>query len=148
MKGKVRVGLIGSGFITAIHADALKRSLDAELFAVASPTKGKARAFAKKHGIPHHFTDYRKLLEMNEVDLIVVGIPNDLHCRVTLDATAAGKHIVMEKPLCLNLVFFLMIRRPPRSTLFPYTTLFRSLVSADVGRSGAPGDRRDTARHE
>jgi myo-inositol 2-dehydrogenase/D-chiro-inositol 1-dehydrogenase len=103
MKGKVRVGLIGSGFITAIHADALKRSLDAELFAVASPTKGKARAFAKKHGIPHHFTDYRKLLEMNEVDLIVVGIPNDLHCRVTLDAAAAGKHIVMEKPLCLNL---------------------------------------------
>src|SRR5947209_1054389 len=103
MKGKVRVGLIGSGFITAIHADALKRCADAELFAVASPTKGKARTFAKKHGIPHHFTDYRKLLEQSEVDLVVVGIPNDQHCRVTVDAAAAGKHIVMEKPLCLNL---------------------------------------------
>jgi predicted dehydrogenase len=34
---------------------------------------------------------------------VVVGAPNDLHCRITLDAAAAGKHVVMEKPLCLNL---------------------------------------------
>src|SRR2546430_9458426 len=54
--------------------------------------------------------------------------------------------------------FFLMIRRPPRSTLFPYTTLFRSAVDADAGRRGrgadvqpshrrhvvAPGDRKST----
>ena len=35
--------------------------------------------------------------------MVVVGVPNDLHCAVTLDAAAAGKHVVMEKPLCLNL---------------------------------------------
>src|SRR5882672_7238226 len=93
MNHKVRVGIIGSQFISSIHVDALKRCADAEVLAVASPTKNNARNFAKKHGIPHHFTDYRKLLEMDEVDLIVVGIPNDLHCRVTLDATAAGQHI-------------------------------------------------------
>jgi len=103
MSRKVRVGLIGSGFISMIHAEALGRCAESELFAVASPSAGKARAFAKKHGIPHHFRDYRKLLEMDEIDLVVIGIPNDLHCKATLDAAAAGKHIVLEKPMCLNL---------------------------------------------
>jgi len=103
MNHPVHVGLIGSGFITAIHAEALKRCSDAEITAVASPTKGNAADFAKKHNIGHHFTDYRKLLEMDEIDLVVIGIPNDVHCQVVLDAAAAGKHIVLEKPMCLNL---------------------------------------------
>jgi predicted dehydrogenase len=103
MNPTVKVGLIGSGFISAIHADALKRCQDAEIVAVASPTKGKAELFAKQHGLTHHFTDYRKLLEMPEIDLVVVGVPNDIHCTVTVDAAAAGKHIVLEKPMCLNL---------------------------------------------
>ena len=103
MKDKVRVGLVGSGFISAIHADALKRCAGAEIVAVASPTRGKAGAFAGRHGIPRHFTDYRKLLDLDEIDLVVLGIPNDLHCEVTLNAAAAGKHIVLEKPMCLSL---------------------------------------------
>src|SRR5438874_1115701 len=104
MSKRIRVGLIGSQFISTIHAEALKRCAKAELFAVASPTKGNAKAFAAKHQIPHHLTNYRKLLEMDEIDLVVLGIPNDLHCQVTLDAAAAGKHVVAEKPLCLNLM--------------------------------------------
>lgn len=102
-KNKVRVGLIGSGFISAIHADALKRCADAELTAVASPSPGKAAAFAKQHGMAHHFTDYRQLLALEEVDMVVIGIPNDLHHDCTIAAAAAGKHIVLEKPMCLNL---------------------------------------------
>ena len=103
MKDKVRVGLVGSGFISAIHADALKRCAGAEIVAVASPTRGKAAAFARRHVIPRHFTDYRKLLESDEVDLVALGVPNDLHCEVTLNAAVAGKHIVLEKPMCLSL---------------------------------------------
>jgi len=103
MANKVRVGLIGSGFISAIHADALQRAADAELLAVASPTGDNAPRFARQHGLPHHFTDYRKLLDMSEIDLVVVGVPNHLHCQVTIDAAAAGKHIVLEKPMCLSL---------------------------------------------
>src|SRR5436190_16255216 len=103
MSKKVKVGLIGSQFISHIHAVSLKRCGEAELFAVASPSSGHARTFAAKHGIPHHFTDYKKLLAMPEIQMVVMGVPNDLHCKITLDATAAGKHIVIEKPLCLNL---------------------------------------------
>jgi predicted dehydrogenase len=100
---KVQVGLIGSGFISTIHAEALKHCADAQLTAVASPTKGKADDFSKRYNVAHHFTDYRKLLEMDEIDLVVLGIPNDTHCQVVLDAAAAGKHIILEKPMCLNL---------------------------------------------
>jgi len=100
---RVGVGLIGSQFIASIHAEALRACSQADVRAVASPTPGNALAFAQRHGIPRHFTDYRRLLEMPDVDMVVVGVPNDLHCRITLDAAAAGKHVVMEKPLCLNL---------------------------------------------
>src|ERR1041385_7092279 len=103
MNPKIKVGLIGSQFVSHIHALSLKHCSDAELFAVASPTPGNAQKFAAKHALPHHFTDYRQLLAMPEVGMIVVGAPNDVHCQITLDAAAAGKHVVMEKPLCLNL---------------------------------------------
>src|SRR5260221_8568410 len=99
----VGVGLIGSQFVTSIHAEALRACAQAEIRAVASPTPGNAQAFAKRHGIARHFTDYRELLKLQDVDMVVVGVPNDLHCAITLAAAAAGKHVVMEKPLCLNL---------------------------------------------
>ena len=103
MKSPVNVGLIGSQFISAIHAEALKHCAHAHLAAVASPTPGNAQAFAKRFGIPAAFTDYRELLDQSAIQMVVVGVPNHLHCQVVLDAAAAGKHVVIEKPLCLNL---------------------------------------------
>lgn len=99
----VRVGLVGSQFVATIHAEALKRVPGAELFAVVSPTGNHAEQFARKHGVRHHFRDYRKFLETAELDVVVLGCPNDLHCEFTELAAAAGKHVVCEKPLCLNL---------------------------------------------
>jgi predicted dehydrogenase len=103
MKHPVRVGIIGSQFISAIHADALNRCAHARIVAAASPTRQHVREFAAKFGIPKTFTDYRRLLDLPGIDMVVVGAPNDLHCQIALDVAAAGKHIVMEKPLCLNL---------------------------------------------
>jgi len=103
MSKKIRVGIIGSQFISHIHTLSLKRCAQAEVFAVASPTPSHARTFAAKHEIQHHFTDYKELLAAPEVDMVIVGAPNDVHCSITLDAAAAGKHIVVEKPPCLNL---------------------------------------------
>jgi len=99
----VKIGLIGSQFVSTIHAESLKRVAAAEVIAVASKTEVHVREFAQRHQIPHYFTDYRKLLEMDEVDMIVIGVPNDLHAQVTIDAANAGKHVVCEKPLCMNL---------------------------------------------
>ena len=99
----VGVGIIGSQFISAIHAESLKNCPSAEVAADASPTPGNAQRFAQQHQIPKHFTNYADLLALDAVDMVVIGVPNDLHCEVVLAAAAAGKHIVIEKPLCLNL---------------------------------------------
>ncbi len=103
MDKKVGVGLVGSQFISSIHAESLKTVSEAEIIAVMSPTKGNAKKFASKHGIPHHFTNLDEMLAMKEIDMIVIGAPNSLHCEIALKAAKAGKHMVVEKPLCMNL---------------------------------------------
>ena len=87
----VRVGLIGSGFISSIHYEAFRNVRGSEVVAVASPTPGRAEKFAAERAIAHHFTDFRRLLDLKEVDLVVLGIPNDLHCEVDLPGRRSGQ---------------------------------------------------------
>ncbi len=103
MSEKVRVGLVGSQFVSSIHARAFAACAAADVVAVASPTPGNAEKFAAEYGIENHFTDYREMLAMSDLDMIVIGAPNNLHCQITVDAAAAGKHVVCEKPLAMNL---------------------------------------------
>jgi predicted dehydrogenase len=103
MRDRVGVGLIGSRFISTIHAEALRSVGGAELVAVMSPSAGNARDFAQKHGIPNHCTDLDALLARDDIAMVVIGAPNFLHCDITLKAAQAGKHVVCEKPLCMNL---------------------------------------------
>ena len=103
MKDTVNVGIIGSQFVSSIHAESLRSCPLAKIIGAASPTLRHVKEFAEKFGIPRHFTDYRELLALPELDMVVVGAPNHLHCQIAVDAAHAGKHVVMEKPLCLNL---------------------------------------------
>jgi myo-inositol 2-dehydrogenase/D-chiro-inositol 1-dehydrogenase len=99
----VRVGMVGSGFVAAIHYEALRRVAGVEVVAVSSPTPGNAARFACERRIAHAFTDVRALLDRKEIDLVVLGLPNDLHCETTVLAADAGKHVVVEKPMAMNL---------------------------------------------
>lgn len=104
MAAKVKVGLIGSGFVGEIHAYSFQaRVPEAEVVAIASPTPGKAKQFAKEQGIPNAFEDYHDLLAMDDVDVVSLGVPNDLHYQIAIDAARAGKHVICEKPLCKTL---------------------------------------------
>ena len=103
MNDTIGVGLIGSQFISTIHADALRSVPDARVVGVMSPTRDHVKAFAAKHDIPYHFTDLDDLLGVDAIDMVVVGAPNDQHCDITVRAARAGKHVVVEKPLCMNL---------------------------------------------
>ncbi|MBT3926621.1 MAG: Gfo/Idh/MocA family oxidoreductase [Rhodospirillaceae bacterium] len=103
MNKPVGVGFIGSQFISVIHARALKRNQNARLVGVASPTPGHAEGFARDYDVPQHFTDYREMLKLDEIDMVAIGTPNNTHCQLTCDEAAAGKHIVLEKPMCLSM---------------------------------------------
>jgi predicted dehydrogenase len=100
---RVRVGIVGSRFIADIHAESLRRVPNAEIVAVASPTAEHANAFAGRHGIPRALSSYEELLNVDEVDVISIALPNDLHAEVVIAAASAGKHVICEKPLCLTL---------------------------------------------
>lgn len=97
---RVRIGFIGTGFAAALHAEAYRKvcGVEAQLVACASPS-GRAADFARRFGIPEALNDYRELLRRKDVDLVDICTPNVLHRPMVLEAAAAGKHIVCEKPL-------------------------------------------------
>src|SRR5579862_10012054 len=102
--GKVKVGIIGSGFEADIHAASFKiMPEEAEVVAVASPTPGHPEALAKKYGIPRVFHDYRKMLKEKDNEMVTINAPNALHCQMTRDIALSGKHVVCEKPLAMTL---------------------------------------------
>jgi predicted dehydrogenase len=101
---KVGIGIVGSRFQADCIAHSVKMLPDeAEVVAVASPTPGNAESFAKRHGIPGAYQDYRELLRDPRVEMIHISAPNYIHARITVDAARAGKHVVCEKPLCVTL---------------------------------------------
>jgi len=102
MDGKrVRIGVIGAGFVSHIHARSYARLTDLgiDLVAAAAIPQSQAEELAREFGIPSVYEDYRKVLERDDVDIVDICVPNFLHERFVLDAAAAGKHIVCEKPL-------------------------------------------------
>jgi len=103
-KGKVKVGIIGSQFEADIHAASFQiMPEEAEVVAVASPTRGHPEEMARKYGIPRVFHDYREMLKDNDIEMVTIAAPNALHCQMTVDSARAGKHVVCEKPLCMTL---------------------------------------------
>jgi predicted dehydrogenase len=101
---RTRVALLGAGFIGEIHAESYRRFVpDAELVAVCSRHADRARKFAEHHGIPQWFTDVTETIEKSNCDVVDICIPNHLHARTTIAAANAGKHVIIEKPLCLTL---------------------------------------------
>jgi predicted dehydrogenase len=98
------VVLLGAGFIGDIHAEAYARFVpDAEVVAVWSRTKDHAQAFARRHGIARWLTDLEAALTHPDCDVVDICLPNHLHARAAVTAARAGKHVIVEKPLCLTL---------------------------------------------
>ena len=101
--------MIGYGFMGRAHSNAYKRLndfFDVEhrpvLKAVAARNQQKAKSFADRWGYERIETDWRKLIEADDIDLIDVGAPNRLHKEIAIAAAQAGKMILCEKPLAMN----------------------------------------------
>jgi predicted dehydrogenase len=99
MMKTVKVGVIGVGFIGPAHIEALRRLPGIEVAAIAHSSDAKAKAKAEELGVQKAFGDYRRLLELEEIQAVHVCTPNHLHFPQTRDALQAGKHVVCEKPL-------------------------------------------------
>ena len=101
---KTKVAVFGCGFISDIHVDAYQRFVpDAEVVAVYTHDLKRAEAFAKEKGIPAFYDDADKLLKECEFDVADICLPNYLHRDICVEAANAGKHVIVEKPMCLSI---------------------------------------------
>jgi 1,5-anhydro-D-fructose reductase (1,5-anhydro-D-mannitol-forming) len=99
----VRWGLIGCGDIAARRvAAALRDSPGSALVAVARRRAELAETFARQHGARRAHTDWRGLLRDEEVDAVYVATPVRLHAEQSIAAAEAGKHVLCEKPMALD----------------------------------------------
>lgn len=102
MAKKVRVGVIGAGFIGPAHFRSFQAVKECELVAVCDIDAGRAKEAGAKFGIPNVFTDYREMLKGDLVDAVSVCTPNNCHMPQAIAALNAGKHVLCEKPLAMN----------------------------------------------
>jgi myo-inositol 2-dehydrogenase / D-chiro-inositol 1-dehydrogenase len=101
---RIKVAILGAGFIADIHVESYRRFVaNAEVVAVYTRDETKSKAFAEKHAIPQWFSDIDALIEKCGCDVVDICLPNFLHATATLKAAAAGKHIIIEKPLAVTL---------------------------------------------
>ena len=109
MAKPLNVGMIGYGFMGRAHSNAYRKvnhffdlAHQPVLKAVCARTADKAKAFADQWGYESVETDWRKLVERKDIDLIDICTPNNTHAEIALAAAQAGKMILCEKPLAMN----------------------------------------------
>jgi predicted dehydrogenase len=97
-----RSGIVGAGFTGEVHARAV-RACGGLLVAVATSTPERSEAAAGRLGASRVARTVEELVAADDIDIIHVCTPNDVHAAITLQAIAAGKHVVCEKPLATDL---------------------------------------------
>ena len=101
---RTKVAILGAGFIADIHVECYHRFIpEAEVVAVYARNRDKAQAFAEKHHIAQFYDDLEKVIQESGCEVVDICLPNFLHAKVTLLAAAAGKHVIIEKPLAVTL---------------------------------------------
>jgi 1,5-anhydro-D-fructose reductase (1,5-anhydro-D-mannitol-forming) len=94
--------MLGLGGIARLMAPAIAQAEGARLAAVCSRDGAKARDFAAAHGATASYDDYATMLADPQVAAVYIATPNALHAPQTLQALAAGKHVLVEKPMALT----------------------------------------------
>lgn len=103
MKEKIRLGVIGSGDFAHYHLEGIKRIHNAEAVAVCDTNLEKAKAVAEKFRIESVYSDYNELLARDDIDAVTLPLPDQVHKEVAVAALRAGKHVLCEKPMSLDL---------------------------------------------
>lgn len=99
MSKVLRAGVIGGGAISRHgHIPALL-SAGVELAAVCDPAPGRAVEVAREFGISQAVESHEDVLAMDDLDLVVIGVPNVLHAPIAIAALETGKHVLCEKPM-------------------------------------------------
>jgi predicted dehydrogenase len=102
MMRDIVVGMIGTGFIAELFAEAVAEVPGVSLGAVCGRDEAKANQFALRYGIPLVCRDVAELAVADGVEAVYIASPNSLHAEHATHMLAAGRHVLVEKPMALT----------------------------------------------
>jgi predicted dehydrogenase len=143
----LRWGIIGPGDIAAVFVSSVHEHTAQRCVAVASRTPGKAETFATQHGIENVTPDYQALVDRPDVDVVYIASHPGDHKEHALLAIAAGKHVLVEKPITLKAddarevlsagkARGVLVMEAMWTRYLPQSTIIRSLL--EEGSLGSP----------
>ena len=103
-EGKLKYGIIGTGWIAESHIQSLLKMDDVEIVALADLIPGKAEAFAEQWGVKgaRYYPDHASMLKAEKLDAVSNCTYNVAHAQTTIDALNAGVNVLLEKPMCVT----------------------------------------------
>lgn len=100
---KIRIGLIGTGWMGGEHGRNVAKNPDAEITAVSTQSKEEVDKLKKETGKDFaSYSDYRVILDRKDIDAVIISTPNRFHAEMCIAGAKAGKHIYCEKPMAIN----------------------------------------------
>jgi len=103
MSKNLRAAVIGCGGIGHPHAKSLAQMDNVDLIAVCDIVEGRAREFTRKYGAKDFYTSHHDLLARDDIDFVCVTTANNTHAPLTIDSLRSGKHVMVQKPIAMNL---------------------------------------------
>jgi len=98
----LRVGVIGLGVIGSLHVDTISKTSGLKLVAVTDVNKVEARRVGSEREAKW-YTDYRDMLDKEQLDIVSICVPHFLHERIAVDAARRGVNVILEKPMATRI---------------------------------------------
>lgn len=108
---KVKVALIGNGYIANRHACGLRTLPNVEIVAVVGLHIETAQTFADKYNIKEATTDVSTIFNREDIDAVIIGTPNKFHAPYAIEFLNKGKDVFLEKPMAMNAKEGLLIKK-------------------------------------
>ncbi len=113
---KLKVGIVGTGGIAEIHMRSYATNPEVELYAICDLVEERAAKKAEAYGISRIYSDYREMFNDPQLDAISICTPNSAHAPISIAAIQAGKHVLVEKPLCITVEEALEVEKAVRAS--------------------------------
>lgn len=98
----IRLGVIGAGAIGSIHMQTFNKVEGIDVVAVTDAYLPLAEQRAAEYGIETVHPSPQSLLEDSSIDAVVIGVPNQFHAELAIEALKQGKHVLLEKPMAID----------------------------------------------